>query len=236
LQIAAGKLSAIAERPAIRVHGRKRSHRLSASGQQLLDELLPLLPVPLDVAAQNPAGLFSHPVREIWLEIGFGDGGHLAWLAAANPDIGFIGCEPYVNGVTHLLETIAAQGLGNIRIHAGDARDVLAALPAQAIARAFILFPDPWPRKRHHKRRFISTANLDALAHIMRPGGELHFASDSADYCHWTLAHMHNHPDFSESVHECGAAPPTKYETKAYAAGRSPRHLHFIRTQMDIAK
>ena len=230
MQIAEGNRSAIAERPAIRVHGRKRSHRLSLAGQQLLDELLPLLPVPLDMAAQNPARLFSHPAREIWLEIGFGDGGHLAWLAAANPDIGFIGCEPYVNGVTHLLETIAAQGLGNIRIHAGDARDVLAALPTQAIARIFILFPDPWPRKRHHKRRFISTENLDALARIMRPDSELYFASDSADYCQWTLAHMQNHPGFVESTHERGGAPLTKYETKACAAGRAPRYLRFIRT------
>ncbi len=211
------------------MHGRKRSHRLSVAGQQLLDELLPLLSVPLDVAAQNPMQLFASPCREIWLEIGFGDGAHLAWMAAANPEIGFIGCEPYVNGVTHLLETIAAQGLGNIRIHAGDAREILAALPGRSVARIFILFPDPWPRKRHHKRRFISTENLDQLARIMPAGDALHFASDSADYCHWTLAHMQAHPGFSEGLHERGDAPFTKYETKARTAGRTPRHLRFIR-------
>ncbi len=236
MHIAQSNLSAIAERPAIRVHGRKRSHRLSIAGQQLLDELLPLVSVPLDVAAQNPMHLFAPPCRELWLEIGFGDGGHLAWLAAANPEIGFIGCEPYVNGVAHLLETIAAQGQGNIRIHAGDARDILAALPAKSVARVFILFPDPWPRKRHHKRRFISAENLDALARIMPPARELLFASDSADYCQWTMAHMQNHPDFSEAVHERGEAPITKYEAKARAAGRTPRYLRFIRTQTDNAK
>ena len=143
--------------------------------------------------------IFSVPCRELWLEIGFGDGGHLAWLAATNPHIGFIGCEPYVNGIAHLLETVEADGLENIRIHPADARDLLAVLPAQSIARVFILFPDPWPRKRHHKRRFISQENLDALARIMRPGGELCFASDSPDYCNWTLALMQHHPDFAAS-------------------------------------
>jgi tRNA (guanine-N7-)-methyltransferase len=236
LQVAPGNLSALAERRAIRVHGRKRSHRLSVAGQQLLDELLPLLSVPLDVAAQNPMQLFASPCREIWLEIGFGDGAHLAWMAAANPEIGFIGCEPYVNGVTHLLETIAAQGLGNIRIYAGDARDILAALPGRSVARIFILFPDPWPRKRHHKRRFISTENLDQLARIMTPDSDLHFASDSAGYCEWTLAHMQRHPGFTQATHERGEAPITKYEAKAHAAGRMARHFRFIRTQADIAK
>lgn len=215
------------------MHGRKRSHRLSVAGKQLLDGLLPLLSVPLDVAAQNPMHLFTPPCRELWLEIGFGDGAHLAWRAAANPEIGFIGCEPYVNGVTRLLETIAAQGQGNIRIHAGDARDILAALPGQSITGVFLLFPDPWPRKRHHKRRFISSENLDQLARIMTPGSKLHFASDNAGYCEWTTAHMQNHPGFSQAAGAHNNAPRTKYELKAWAAGRTPRHLHFIRKQPD---
>jgi len=191
------------------------------------------LSVPLDVAAQDPTQLFTPPCRELWLEIGFGDGSHLAWRAAANPDIGFIGCEPYVNGVTHLLERIAAQGQGNIRIHAGDARDILAVLPSQSVRRVFILFPDPWPRKRHHKRRFISTENLDQLTRVMAQGGVLHFASDSAEYCEWTLAHIKEHPGFSEGLHDRFEAPITKYEAKARAAGRLARHFHFIRTMAE---
>ena len=222
--------SVIAERPPIRVHGRKRSHRLSHTGSQLLEGLLPLVAVPLEAAARNPAHLFTPPCREVWLEIGFGDGGHLAWEATANPEMGFIGCEPYVNGVAHLLELLAAQGLRNIRIHAGDARDILAALPVNSIMRVFILFPDPWPRERHHKRRFICPANLDALARIIQPGGELHFASDSLDYCQWTLGHMQNHAGFVEAAPARGDAPVTKYEAKARAAGRLPRYLRFIRT------
>lgn len=232
----AGHTLSVVERPAIRVHGRKRSHRLSNQGQQLLEGLLPLVTVSLDMAAQNPAQHFAPPCREIWLEIGFGDGGHLAWLAATNPDIGFIGCEPYVNGAARLLETIEAGGLGNIRIHPGDARELLAVLPVNSVARAYILFPDPWPRKRHHKRRFISPENLDVLARIMPPDSELHFASDSADYCQWTLTHMQNHPGFSQVVHERGEAPITKYEAKARAAGCTPRFLRFVRTQTARAK
>ncbi|MEQ1890178.1 MAG: tRNA (guanosine(46)-N7)-methyltransferase TrmB [Alphaproteobacteria bacterium] len=225
-----GNPSRIAERPPIRVHGRKRSHRLSHTGQKMLEGLLPLVAVPLAGVTGNPVHLFTPPCREVWLEIGFGDGGHLAWAAAANPEVGFIGCEPYVNGVAHLLEVLSEQGLRNIRIHAGDARDILAALPVNSITQVFILFPDPWPRKRHHKRRFICPANLDALARIMQPDAELHFASDSPGYCQWTMGHMQNHSGFAEAVHERGDAPETKYEAKARAAGRLPRYLRFIRT------
>ncbi|MGK2872637.1 MAG: tRNA (guanosine(46)-N7)-methyltransferase TrmB [Alphaproteobacteria bacterium] len=229
MDVAQGILSQVAARPSIKVHGRKRSHRLSIQGQHLLEGLLPLLSVPLALAAQEPAQLFGPSCRNVWLEIGFGDGGHLAWCAAANPEIGVIGCEPYVNGVARALETIQAEGLGNIRIHPGDARDLLAVLPEKAVARVFILFPDPWPRKRHHKRRFISKENLNALAHVMQPGSELLFASDSEEYCEWTLAHIRSHPDFTEGVHERGDAPVTKYEAKARAAGRLPTYLRFVR-------
>lgn len=215
--------------PALRVHGRKRSHRLSHRGQHLLDGLLPLLRVSFDAATQDPSRLFAAPPREVWLEIGFGDGGHLASMAEIHSDIGFIGCEPYVNGVAHLLAGIEAKGLGNIRIHAGDARDLLAALPAASLALVFILFPDPWPRKRHHKRRFISPDNLDALARVMQPGAELRFASDSADYCQWTLQHMRNHPGFTGAGPEASGAPVTKYGAKARAAGRTARYLRFVR-------
>lgn len=218
-----------AQHKPIRVHGRKRGHRLSIACRQALEGLLPILTAPLECAAKNPAQLFSHHPNGVWLEIGFGDGGHLIWAAKSRPQAGFIGCEPYVNGVAQLLHCIATEGLENIRIHAGDARVLLAALPADSIAGAYILFPDPWPRKRHHKRRFISPENLDALARVLCPGGELHFASDSPDYCQWTLAHMQAHPDFAEARHERGGAPLTKYETKAATEGRAAQHLRFTR-------
>lgn len=219
------------DRPAIGVHGRKRSHRLSIAGRNLMDSLLPILAVPLETAAINPALLFSAPPREVWVEVGFGDGAHLAWRAGENPQTGFIGCEPYVNGVARLLETLSETGLENIRIHPGDARILLAALSAASIARIYILFPDPWPRKRHHKRRFMSVENIDVLARVLRPGGGLCFATDSADYWDWTMALMRAHPDFAPSAHQPDGAPETRYEAKARAAGRAPRYLQFIRAQ-----
>ncbi|MFZ5836361.1 MAG: tRNA (guanosine(46)-N7)-methyltransferase TrmB [Pseudomonadota bacterium] len=218
-----------AQHKPVRVHGRKRGHRLSIAARQALEGLLPILSAPLECAAKDPALLFSHHPSGVWLEIGFGDGGHLLWAARSRPHAGFIGCEPYVNGVANLLHRIALEGLGNIRIHAGDARILMGTLPARSIAGVFILFPDPWPRKRHHKRRFISNENLDALARVLRPGAELHFASDSPDYCQWTLAHIQAHPDFTEARHERGGAPLTKYEARAQAEGRSAQHLRFIR-------
>lgn len=222
------------DRPAIGVHGRKRSHRLSQQGQKLLDSLLPILSAPLDVAAQDPKSLFTGACQEIWLEVGFGDGRHLAWRAGENPHIGFIGCEPYVNGVAHLLTHIAETGLGNIRIHPGDARDLLAALPGGSIGRIYLLFPDPWPRVRHHKRRFISPQNLTAMARALRPGGQLIFASDSMDYCRWTQALMENHSGFTQVTQQPGDAPITRYEAKARAAGRPARYLCFARTSIAI--
>lgn len=212
-----------------KLYGRRRSHGLRAQGQHLLDHLLPLLHLSLEVAARNPAELFSHAPRALWLEIGFGDGGHLAWQASAHPDIGFLGCEPYENGTAQLLKVIAAEGQGNIRIHSDDARILLAALPAASLAQVFLLFPDPWPKKRHNKRRFVSAENLDALARVMQPGAELRFASDSPDYCQWTLDHFEDHPQFSLASKIRGDWPVTKYEAKAISAGRAPLYLRYIR-------
>lgn len=221
----------LAEHPALRVHGRKHSHRLSIAGRHLWDHLLPQLRVPLEAVAQDPSLLFPSRPREVWLEIGFGDGGHLAWRAEANPRTGFIGCEPYVNGVALLLQTIAAKRLGNLRIHPGDARILLAALPDASLGRIYILFPDPWPRKRHHKRRFMSPDNIAALARVLRPGGRLCFATDSADYCQWTLSLMQNFAEFAPAACETDCAPATRYEAKARAAGRAPEYHQFIRKQ-----
>lgn len=212
-----------------KLYGRKRSHGLSAQAQILLDDFLPLLEVSLEDAAQDPAQLFSPSPRAVWLEIGFGDGDHLAWQAAAHPGIGFLGCEPYQNGTARLLSLIAVQGQANVRIHSGDARPLLTALPVACIARVFILFPDPWPKKRHNKRRFISADSLAALARVMQPGAELLFASDSADYCQWALDHFAGNADFTLISESRGIWPVTKFEAKALAAGRFPVYLNYRR-------
>ena len=179
----------------------------------------------------------SLPAREgIWLEIGFGGGEHLFARAQANPDRGLIGCEPFVNGVAKLLTLVDAAGLENVRIHDDDARLLLDVLPDACIERVFLLYPDPWPKARHNKRRFINPENLDQLARIMVPGAELMFASDIAANVRWTLAHIRRHPAFEwcASGPQDWRAPParwpgTRYEAKALEAGRIPAYLSFRR-------
>jgi len=146
--------------------------------------------------ALNPRALFADPVDAVWLEIGFGAGEHLAAQAAANPRIGLIGCEVFENGVVKLLAELQRRALGNVRLFIDDARLLLAALPEASIARTFILFPDPWPKLRHHKRRIVSAATLDALAHAMSDGAELRLATDDADYLRWMLERATVHPAF----------------------------------------
>ncbi len=171
-----------------------------------------------------------------WLEIGFGGGRHLAAQAAAHPDIAMIGCEPFVNGVAALLSLIDAQGQKNIRIFDDDARHLLDALPAAAIDRVFVLFPDPWPKRRHHKRRFMAPGNLDSLARVMKDGAELRFASDHMEYVRWTLDQVTRHPGFqwpARSARDWRHPPPdwfeTRYEAKAREQGLRCVYLRFQR-------
>jgi len=202
-------------------------------------DLLPRLSIPAGTDALPPDTLFAPDCQEIWLEVGFGDGSHLAAQAEANPHIGLIGCEPFVNGVAHLLEQIETAGLRNVRIYQDDARQLISRLPSASLARVFVLFPDPWHKKRHHKRRFITPETLDELARVMRPGAELRFASDSADYVAWTVRVLGAHCSFSVAAEQPSDTqsrqnrpddwPPTKYERKALAAGRRPAYLRFIR-------
>jgi tRNA (guanine-N7-)-methyltransferase len=218
--------------------GRRRGRKLRAGRAALLDSLLPRLRIALDAddAPIAPATLFATTPQAVWLEIGFGAGEHLAWQAEHHPALGLIGCEPYVNGVVALLARVAALGLDNIRIWPDDARHLLARLAPASIARAFILFPDPWPKARHHKRRLIQTPFLDALARVLAPGAELRVASDDRDYLDWILARVPSHPAFgwADGV-EGGRAtrdadwPPTAYETWAIGEGRQPRFMRFVR-------
>jgi tRNA (guanine-N7-)-methyltransferase len=195
--------------------------------------LLPRLAINVPASGHlDIAGLFGNAPPSIWLEIGFGGGEHLAHLAEQHPQTGFIGCEVFENGTVKLLAQIDRRRLDNIRIFADDARLVMAALPPASVHRGFILFPDPWPKRRQHKRRIVSRATLDTLAQIMTDNAELRVATDDGDYLSWILEHITAHPEFEWLARRPGDWrerppdwPPTRYEAKARAAGRSPAFL-----------
>ena len=196
-------------------------------------DLLPRLEV--DLAALRAGCLFA-PEREIWLEIGFGGGEHLLARALENPDVGFIGCEPFVNGVAKLLAGIAARDLDNIRVFSDDALALLAAAPDAAFARIYLLYPDPWPKRRQQKRRFVCERNIAALGRVLKPGGELRFATDIDDYAGWTLRRFLASPLFVWDARTADdwrlpweGWTPTRYEAKARAAGRGAAYLTFRR-------
>lgn len=215
------------EKP-LRSFGRRKGRNLRPTKQGLFDDLLPRLQMSLPQAA----GL--KPQSSVWLEIGFGGGEHLAHLAGLHPEVQFIGCEPYVNGVAGLLSHIDEHKLKNIRIYSDDARDLVAALPDNSLERVFVLYPDPWPKTRHNKRRIISAEFLDALARVMKEGAELRLATDSADYATWMLERLLANKNFQWTAKTCDDwlnPPPewisTRYEQKALA-GR-PTYLNFKR-------
>jgi tRNA (guanine-N7-)-methyltransferase len=197
---------------------------------------LPRLSVDLTTPTSEARALFAPPVSDVWLEIGFGGGEHLIRTASDNPQIGFIGCEPFVNGMAKALAVIEAQGLANIRLHAGDAAEILCWLPQASLGRVFLLYPDPWPKRRQRKRRFVSDESLAALARVMRSGTELRFATDIDDYAGWTLARMLRSPDFiwpaeqsKDWVEAWDGWGETRYGAKAKRAARNPVYLTFIR-------
>jgi tRNA (guanine-N7-)-methyltransferase len=175
-------------------------------------------------------------VSAVWLEAGFGGGEHLAAQAVAHPAIGMIGAEVFQNGIVKLLGEVERRQLANIRVFTDDVRLLLAALPEAALARVFILFPDPWPKLRHQKRRLVSTETLDRLALVMADGAELRLATDDADYFAWMLERLAPHPAFEAPAQAAADRrqrpadwPPTRYEEKALAAGRQPQFLRFRR-------
>ena len=217
------------------LYGRRKGKTLRGHHTALMENLLPALA--LDLARPlDPAALFDAPKRDLWLEVGFGGGEHLALQAQRHPDIAIIGCEPFVNGVAKALALIAEHDLRNVRLHAGDAGDVIARLPPASLGRVFILYPDPWPKRRQLKRRFVSDAMLAALARAMRAGAELRVATDIDSYAAWTLARVLRSPDFAWEVRTAtdwttpweGWAP-TRYEQKARSGGRPSAYLTFAR-------
>ena len=221
----------------LRSYGRRKGRPLSARKERLLKDLLPRLR--LDLKAPAPAllrDLFPTRVIDVWLEIGFGSGEHLLWQAEHHSEVGFIGCEPFVNGVASLLGAIEAADLKTVRLHDGDAREVLGWLPNRSVGRIFLLFPDPWPKKRQIKRRLLSPDTVKELARVLAPGGELRFASDDGDYAALALVLIGESGAFSWPVERAadwrGRAadwPETRYERKALDQGRKPVYLRFER-------
>ena len=190
--------------------------------------------VPAAGAGLDPLTLFSPPVTQVWLEVGFGGGEHLAALAAARCDVGLIGGEVFRNGIASLLGHVQAGGLDNVRIFPEDVRLLLPALTEGSLGRAFVLFPDPWPKKRHTERRFICADNLDQLARLLCDGGQLRVASDDPVYVDWAAAQLAAHPLFepvlvtTERTEVPADWPPTRYEQKCLA-GRQPTFFIYRR-------
>jgi tRNA (guanine-N7-)-methyltransferase len=218
-----------------RFFGRRRGRKLRQSGESLIESLLPGLTVarPEQGAKLDVFALFDPRPRAVWLEIGFGGGEHLAWQAANHPDIGLIGCEVFVNGIASLLGHIESAGSRNVRIFPEDARRLLHAFPDRCLERAFVLFPDPWPKHRHIERRFVCPENLDLLSRLLADGGELRIATDDPTYQRWAAAQMAARPDFARLPVAPGDRPrdwpPTRYEAKALKAGRMPLLMRYRR-------
>jgi tRNA (guanine-N7-)-methyltransferase len=217
--------------------GRRKGHKLRIHQADLIENLLPHLA--LDIGSPAPsdlADLFDAPLEHVRLEIGFGGGEHLIAEAQAFPDIGFIGCEPYVNGMAKILTRIETGNVKNIRLYAGDAAELLAWAPPRSVARIDLIHPDPWPKRRHWKRRFVQDATVAAMARILKPGAEFRFVSDIDTYVAWTLAHLLRSPDFLWTAERAedwrkpwADYTMTRYGRKAEREGRVAAYLRFRR-------
>jgi tRNA (guanine-N7-)-methyltransferase len=217
--------------------GRRHGKTIRPLQAGALAEFLPHYAIDLGVPAPEPlTALFEAPVGAVRLEIGFGAGEHLLHRARSEPSVGFIGIEPFVNGMARLMQQLGSDSLDNLRVYGDDATRVLDWLPAGAIAAIDLLYPDPWPKKRHWKRRFVSRANLDRFARVLRPGGQFRFASDIDTYVNWTLLHCRRHEAFEWLANSADdwrkpypGWPGTRYEAKAMREERSPAYLTFVR-------
>ena len=224
------------EQMRLRSFGRRRARKLSPRQEELLGRGLERFALDLSAPAPRAITDLFPAARDVWLEIGFGGGEHLIWQAREHPDVGFIACEPFIDGVVKLLDGVDADNLDNVRVHADDVRDVLPWLPPASIGRAFVLFPDPWPKKRHLKRRLVDTELIAELARVVRPGGELRLATDIADYARGMLAAVRKERSFNWTARQPDAWrvrpqdwPETRYERKAIREGRRCYFLRFLR-------
>jgi tRNA (guanine-N7-)-methyltransferase len=227
----------VAARPPGSFFGRRKGHKLRIHQLELIEQLLPRLS--LDIANPAPpdlAEMFDRTLDGIRLEIGFGGGEHLIAEALAFPDLGFIGCEPYVNGMAKILAQIEAHNIANIRLFAGDAAELLAWTPPHSLTRIDLIHPDPWPKRRHWKRRFVQDTTVAAMARALKIDGEFRFVSDIDDYCAWTLAHLARSPDFAWTAERASDWKQpwadytmTRYGAKATREGRVAAYLRFRR-------
>jgi tRNA (guanine-N7-)-methyltransferase len=229
-------------------YGRRHGKKLRAGQAALLGNRLAELAPPGIGRHENPerrpldlAALY--PGRAVWLEVGFGGGEHMLAQAAAHPEVQIIGAEPFINGVAKLLAAVERSGVGNVAVTDQDARDVMDVLPAGSIARVFLLYPDPWPKARHQKRRFVNPAQLDQLARVMAPGAELRIATDVEDYVRHTLEQIGRDRRFAWTAERprdwrdpWPGWPGTRYEAKALREGRRPHYLAFRRTDAEAAR
>jgi tRNA (guanine-N7-)-methyltransferase len=209
--------------PKFQFYGRRKGKPLRRNHSDLMDQLLPKLALDLAKPLAGVAPL-------VWLEIGFGGGEHLAHQATLNPDVTIIGAEAFLNGVAKLLADIDARAVSNVRVHYGDARALLEALPENCLERVYLLYPDPWPKERQKKRRFVNPENLAHIARVLKPAGQFWFASDIDDYVEWTREHVTASKLFSE---EGDSSQPfenwiqTRYEAKARREGRGSSYLRY---------
>jgi len=222
-----------ADHPLLRSYGRIKSRTIKPRQAALMESLLPAIRPPAE--AFDPRALLPG-AAEAWLEIGFGGGEHMAAQAARHPDVLILGAEPFQNGVASALRHIDEAGLANVRVHDGDVRELLGRMPGASLARAFILFPDPWPKTRHHKRRIVQSDLVAELARLLVPGGRLRFASDVAHYVDWSLEKITANPAFAwtaEQASDWRTAPDdhitTRYEEKRLG-DCAPVFLDFVRT------
>lgn len=221
----------------LRSFGRRRGRKPSPRQADLTARLLPKLCLDLQTLPPSPlCSVFPHAPDDVWLEIGFGGGEHLLWQAEQAPEVGILGCEPFLDGVVKVLSAIEANGLSNVRLHDDDARDLLRWLPDASIARAFILFPDPWPKARQRKRRLVNRALFASLARVIRPGGELRLATDIGDYAAQMLSEISSVTAFAWTAErpdnwrvQPDDWPVTRYQQKAQREGRKSVFLSFDR-------
>ena len=217
----------------LRSFGRIKARAIKSRQAGLIETLLPQLA--LDLSAPLDPGRLMPEAREVWLEIGFGGGEHLAEQAARHPDTLLLGAEPFLNGAASALRHLDERGLSNVRLHVGDARDLLAALPDASLQRIFILFPDPWPKTRHHKRRLVQRAFVEDLTRVLAPGGRLRFATDWADYADWSLQRLRADPRLAWTAARADdwRLPPPDHAPTRYQAKQlgdiAPVYLDFVR-------
>ncbi|WP_169543562.1 tRNA (guanine(46)-N(7))-methyltransferase TrmB [Sneathiella aquimaris] len=218
------------------LYGRRRGKTLRKGQRHAIDDIFPTLQVPLEAETIDLNALFGGNFETTWLEIGFGAGEHLAWQADHHPDVGIIGCEPFINGVAALILKLEEKGCNNVRIHNEAAELLMEKLPEASINKGFLLFADPWPKSSHHKRRFVSEKNIAALARVLEDNAELRIGTDHTNYGAWILWHMLQSEDFvwiAESPKDWRIRgddwPQTRYEAKALREGRQSVYYRFIR-------